>query len=70
MPAVMTTMSEFGGVFVVVGAADVGVAFLDGHGFEQIESFALRHAFDDVDQYDVGEFLGGDPVGGRGAHVA
>ena len=58
------------GVFVVVGAADVGVALLDGHGFEQIESFALRDAFDDVDENDVGEFLGGDPVGGRCAYVA
>ena len=58
------------GVFVVVGAGDVGVALLDGHGLEQVESFALRDAFDDVDENDVGEFLGGDPVSGRGAYVA
>ena len=58
------------GVFVIVGAADVGVAFLDGHGFEQIESLALGHALDDVDEYDVGQFLGGDPVSGRCAHIA
>ena len=58
------------GVFVIVGAADVGVALLDGHGFEQIESLALRHAFDDVDEYDVGEFLGGDPVSRGRAYVA
>jgi hypothetical protein len=58
------------GVFVIVGAADIGVALLDGHGLEQIESLALGHAFDDVDEHDVGEFLGGDPVSGRCAHVA
>ena len=28
------------------------------------------HAFDDVDQDDVGEFLGGDPVSGGRAYVA
>jgi hypothetical protein len=38
-----------GGVGVVVCAEDVGVALLDWHGFEQVESFALRDAFDDVD---------------------
>ena len=57
------------GVFVVVGAADVGVALLDRHSFEQIESFALRDAFDDVDEHNVGEFFGGDPVGSGGADV-
>ena len=59
-----------GGVGVVVGADDVGVALLDGHGFEQVEALALRHAFDDVDENDVGEFLRGDPVGGGCAHVS
>ena len=59
-----------GGVFVVVRSGDVGVALLDGHGFEQIEAFALRHAFDDVDKDDVGKFFGGDPVSGGGAYVA
>ena len=58
------------GVGVVVGAEHVGIALLDGHGLEQIESFALRNAFDDVDEDDVSEFLGGDPMGCRGAHVA
>ena len=59
-----------GGVGVVLGADDAGVALLDRHGFEQVEAFALGYAFDDVDENDVGEFLGGDPVGGGGADVA
>ena len=41
-------------VLVIVGAGNVGVALLDGHGFEQIKAFALWDAFDDVDQNDVG----------------
>src|SRR5579864_5085962 len=59
-----------GRVSVVVGARDVGIALLDGHGFEQVEAFALRHAFNDVDQNDVGEFFGSNPVSGSCAHVA
>ena len=58
------------GVSVVIGADDMGIAFLDGHRFQQIEAFALRHAFDDVDQDDVGQFFGRDPVGGGGAYVS
>src|SRR6185312_1625782 len=59
-----------GGVGVVVGAEDVGIALLDGHSFEQVERFALRHTFDDIDQNYVGEFFGSDPMGGGGANVA
>jgi hypothetical protein len=55
MPAVMTTMSEFA---------------VSLHGFEQIKSLALRHSFNDIDENDVGEFLGSDPVSGRRAYVA
>ena len=58
------------GVGVVVGAEHVGVAFLDRHGFQQVESLALRHAFDDVDQNNVGQFFGGHPVSGSRAHVS
>jgi len=36
----------------------------------QIERFALGDAFQDVDENDVGEFFGGNPVGGGGADVA
>ncbi len=61
---------RIGSVFVVVGAADVGIALLDRHGLEQIEPLALRYAFDDVDQDYIGEFFGSDPVGGRRAYVA
>ncbi len=59
-----------GCVGVVVGAEDVGIALLDGHGFEQIEAFALGNAFDDVDENDIGQLFGGDPVSGGGAYVA
>src|SRR6185312_1897579 len=59
-----------GGVGVIVGAEDVGIALLDRHGLEQVEGFALRHAFNDVDEDDVGEFFGGDPVGGCRADVS
>src|SRR5207249_960064 len=62
--------AEAGGVEHAGHADDAGVALLDRHGFEQVEAFALGYAFDDVDENDVGEFLGGDPVGGGGADVA
>ena len=59
-----------GGVGVVVGAEDGGIALLDGHGFEQVESFALGNAFDDIDEDDIGQFFGGDPVSGGCAYVS
>ena len=62
-------MSEFA-VSGAVGAGNVGVALFDGHGLEQIESFSLRDAFDDVDEHHVGEFFRRDPVGGGCAYVA
>ncbi len=43
-----------GGVGVVVGAENCGIALLDRHGFKQVETFALRDAFDDVDEDDIG----------------
>ena len=58
------------GVGVVVGPDDERIALLDGHGFEQVEPLALGHAFDDVDQYHIGQLFGGDPVRGSGAHVS
>ena len=46
---------RFRGVGVVVGAENRRVAFLDRHGFEQVEAFALRNAFnEDVDEDNVG----------------
>ena len=59
-----------GGVGVVVCADDLAVALFDGHGLEKIERLALRHAFNDVDEDDIGKFLGGDPMSGGGADVA
>ncbi len=58
------------GVGVVVGAGNLAVALLDGHGFKKVEPLALGHAFDDVDENDIGKFLGCDPVGGGCANVA
>src|SRR5262249_20718170 len=59
-----------GGIGVVVGADDVRVTLLNRHGLKQVETLALRHAFDDVDQNDIGEFFGGNPVSGGSADVA
>jgi hypothetical protein len=42
---------------VVVRANDVDVPFFDGHGFEQVEGFALGYAFNDIDEYDIGKFF-------------
>src|ERR1019366_8018117 len=58
-----------GGVGIIVGADDVRVAFLDRHGFEQVETFALWDTFDDVDENDIGQFLRGDSVRCGSAHV-
>ena len=46
------------------------IALLDRHGFQQVQRLALRHAFHDVDQHHVGQFLRSNPVCGRGAHIA
>jgi hypothetical protein len=55
---------------VVVRAGHVHVALLDRHGFQQIESLALRHAFHHVNQGHIGQLFGRNPMRGRGAHVA
>src|SRR5215469_14816558 len=44
-------------VFVVVGAGNVRVPLLDWHGLEQVESFPLRNALDDINEYNIGEFF-------------
>ena len=59
-----------GGVLVAVGADDVAVVAFDGGGLHEVEGLALGHAFDDVQQHDVAEFLGGGPMGAGGADVA
>src|SRR5205814_10231423 len=59
-----------GGIGVVIGAAHCRVPLLDGHGFQQVEAFALRHAFDDVDKHHVSQLFAGDPVSGGGADIA
>ncbi len=41
-----------------------------GMACEEVEGLALRHAFDDVDEDDVCELFGCDPMCGRCADVA
>src|ERR1019366_332884 len=55
---------------IIVGPDHVHVALLDRHRFKQVERLALRHALHHVDQDHIGQFLGRNPVRGRGAHVA
>ena len=57
-------------VFVIVGAADVGITLLNRHGFEQIETLPLRHALNDVDKNHVREFFTRNPVSRSCAYVA
>ena len=44
-------------VGIVVRAGDLGVKARDRANLRQVERLALRHAFDDVEQDDVAEFL-------------
>src|SRR5262249_21972126 len=57
-------------IFVVVRATDVGVTFFDRHRLKQVEALPLWHTLDYVDQDDVRQFLGRDPVRRSRAHVA
>ena len=43
---------------------------LRAEGLAKIEALALRHAFDDIEQHDVAEFLGRGPVGAGRADIA
>ena len=55
---------------VIVGAGHAHVALLNGHGFQQVQRLALRNAFHHVNQHHIRQFLGRNPMRGRGAHVA
>ena len=44
-----------GGVLVVVRADHAGIGALDRRRLHDVEALALRHAFDDVDEHDVGQ---------------
>lgn len=46
-----------GDVLVIVRAADSGVAAFDRRRLMDVETFALRHSFHDVEQNDVSEFF-------------
>src|SRR6202167_1976900 len=56
-------------VRVVIGPDYVHVAPLYGQRFQQVETLALGHALYYVDQHDVSQFLGRDPVGRGRTHV-
>ena len=51
-----------GGGVVIIGAQHMRIALLDGHRLKQVECFALRNAFRDVHEHDVGELLARDPM--------
>ena len=53
-----------GGVGVVVGAFDMQVEALDRAGLEQVEPFALRHTFDNIDKDDIASSLAAIQCGG------
>ena len=55
---------------VVVGAGHMHIAPFDRHCLQQVEGLALGNALHDVDQDNIGQFLGSDPVGRGGAYVA
>ncbi len=54
---------------IIVRADDLGVKILDRRGLGDIERLALRHAFDDVEQHDVAEFLQSDEQRQRAANL-
>ena len=55
---------------IIVGALDLGVEPVDRRGLGDIEAFALRDTFRDVEQDDVAEFLQSDEMGERAADLA
>src|SRR6202789_2875628 len=52
-----------GRVCEVIGTQNRDTALLHRHRLKQIEHFALRDALDDINQYNIREFLGRNPVG-------
>ena len=55
-------------ILVIVGADNIGIKTLDRSRLAQVKGFALGHAFDDIDNADIPQFLGCCPVGCRGTH--
>jgi hypothetical protein len=58
------------GIRIVIGAYNEGVASFDRHRLEQVQSLALRDAFDDIDQNHIGQLCGCNPMSRSGPHVA
>ena len=61
-------VGAFDGV-IVVGAGEPGVEAFDRRRLRDIERLALRHAFGDVEQHDVAQFLQADQMGERAADL-
>ena len=57
-------------VDIVVRALEIAVEAFDRRGFGNVERFALRHAFEDIEDHDVAEFLEADQMGQRPADHA
>ena len=56
--------------FIAIGAEKLGVEAVDRRGLRDIERFALRDAFGDVEHDDVAEFLEADEMRERAADQA
>src|SRR5215472_1916841 len=59
-----------GRIGVVVGAQHEGVALFDRHGLKQVQALALGNALENIDEHNVRQFLGSDPMSSRRAHIA
>jgi hypothetical protein len=57
-------------VHIVVGADDLAIAADDRRGFHHVQSLALWHALDNIDQRHISEAPVGDAVGASCANVA
>src|SRR5262249_5404823 len=55
---------------VIVAAKHERVALFDGHRLQQVQAFTLGNAFENIDEHDVRQFLGSDPVSSSRPHVA
>ena len=59
-----------GDIGVIVGAFIFGIEAVDGGGFGDVQTLALRNAFRDVEKHDIAKFLQADEMGERTADLA
>ena len=55
---------------IIVRAGDRGVVALDRRSLHDVERLSLRHAFDNVEQHDIAQFLEAGQEGQRAADLA